>query len=61
MNVPAGGCCKLNAAFRRETQIEKVAVGAGPRECEAEYETNNCGELRIRWREICALGEGGRT
>ena len=43
---------------KREKKREKVAVGQGPRECKAGYETNNCGELRVRWRELFALGEG---
>ena len=32
---------------KREKEREKVAVGPGPRECKAGYETNNCGELRV--------------
>ena len=55
----SGGCCKQNTAFIRERKREKLAVGPGPRECKHGYETNNCGELRVRWRKQCALGEGG--
>ena len=61
MDVSVGGCCKQNTAFIRERKREKLAVGPGPRECKAGYETNNCGELRVRWRELCALGEGGQN
>ena len=39
---------------------EKVALEPGSRDCKAGYETSNCGELRVRWRELCALGEGGQ-
>ena len=58
MNVPVGGCCKQNTAFRRVRRGVKVAVGPGSGDCKAGYETSNCGELRVRWRELCALGEG---
>ena len=33
----------------REKEREKVSVGPGLGECEAGYETNNYGELRVRW------------
>ena len=61
MNLPVGGFCKQNTAFRRERKRWKVAVGPGSGECKAGYETDNCGELRVRWRELFALGEGGST
>ena len=38
-----------------------MAVGPGPKECKAGYETNNCGDLHIRWRELFAFGEGGKN
>ena len=38
----------------REKEREKVRVGPGLRECEAGYETNNCVELRVRWRGLYA-------
>ena len=44
---------------RREKKREKVRVGPKLREFEAGYETSNFGELRVRWRGPCALGEGG--
>ena len=49
---------KQNMASRGERKRDKVRVGPGLRECEARYETKNCGEFRVRWRELCALGEG---
>ena len=58
MGVSVGGCFKQNVVFRRERKREKVAVGPGSGECTAGYETNNCCDLRVRWRELCALGEG---
>ena len=45
----------------QKREKEKVADGPGSRECKAGYETNNCGELRVRWRKLCALGEGGQN
>ena len=33
----------------QDGEREKVRVGPGLRECEAGYETNNCGKLRVRW------------
>ena len=35
---------------KTEKEREKVMVGPGSKECIAGYETNNCGELRVRWR-----------
>ena len=46
---------------RRQRKREKVAVGQGLRECKAGYETKKCGELRVRWRELRALGERGQN
>ena len=38
---------------RYKTEKErKVSVGPGLRECEAGYQTNNYGELRVRWRGL---------
>ena len=34
----------------KERKRDKLAVGPGSREYKAGYETNNCGELRVRWR-----------
>ena len=53
------GCLKQNKASRRQIKRGEVAVGPGPRECTAGYETNSCGELNIRLRAASALGEGG--
>ena len=50
---------KQNMASRRERKSEKVRVGPRLRQCEARYETGNCGEFCVRWRGLCALGEGG--
>ena len=58
MGVSVGGCFKQNVVFRRERKREKVAVGPGSEECKAGYETNNRCDLRVRWRKLCALGEG---
>ena len=33
-----------------EKKRDKVRDGPGLKECEAGYETNNCEELRVRWR-----------
>ena len=57
MDVSVGECCKQNTAFIIERKREKLAVGPGSDECKAGYETYNCGELRVRWRELCTLGE----
>ena len=46
-------------ASRRQRKREKVAFGPGPREYKAGHETSNCGELRVRWRGLCALSKGG--
>ena len=37
-------------ALRRQRTSEKVRAGPGLKECEAGFETSNCGELRVRWR-----------
>ena len=54
MSVPRWEPQKNSADTRRKKR-EKVRAGPGPRECEAGYETNNCGELRV------ALDEEGHT
>ena len=38
-----------------------MAVGPGPRKHRAGYKTNNGGESRVRWRGLCALGDGGQN
>ena len=58
MGVSVGGCFKQIMVFRRERKRGKVAVGPGSGECKAGYETNNRCDLRVRWRKLCALGEG---
>ena len=50
---------KQKMVFRRQRKRGKVAVVPGSRECNEENETNNCGQLRVRWKGPCALGEGG--
>ena len=50
---------KQYMASRRERKSEKVRVGLGLRQCEARYESGNCGEFCVRWRGLCALGEAG--
>ena len=52
---------KQNMAFRRQGKREKVMVGPGSREFKAGYDTKTCDELRIRWRELCALREWGQN
>ena len=54
MNVSVGECLKQNMASRRERKRAKLRVGPGLGECEARYETNGCGELRVRWRGLYA-------
>ena len=54
-------CYKQNTAFRRERKREKVTVGPGSRVCKVGYETNICGDLRVRWRGLRALGESGQN
>ena len=61
MGVSVGGCMKQNMASRRERKRAKLRSESGLRECKAGYETSHCGELRVRWRELCALGEGGQN
>ena len=61
IGVSVGGCLKQNMVSRRQRKREKLAVGPGSRECKAGHETNNCGELRVRWRGLCALGKGGQN
>ena len=58
--MSVGGFCKQNTAFIKERKREEVAVGPGPRECKAGYETNNCGELRVRCRGLRALEGNGQ-
>ena len=43
---------------RRQRKREEVAAGPGPRELKAGHETNNCGELIVRWRGLRALKGG---
>ena len=58
MGVSVGGCFKQIMVFRREKKRGNVALGPGSGECKAGYETNNRCDLRVRWRKLCALGEG---
>ena len=51
-NVSVGGCLIQNMATRRVGKREEVEVGRGSGECEAGYETSNCGELSVRSREL---------
>ena len=60
MDVSVVGYLKQKMAFRRERRREKVRVGPGLRECQVRYETNNCGEKRVRWRGPSAL-KGGQN
>ena len=41
MDVLVGRCLKHNMVFRRQRKRDEVAVGAGPKDCKAGYETNN--------------------
>ena len=50
---------QIKNGLQKTEKREKVMVGPGPRGCNAGYETNGCGELRIRWRGLCALEEWG--
>ena len=45
--------------FQKTEKREKVPVGPGSRECKAGHETNNCEELCVRWKGLCALGKWG--
>ena len=47
-------CCKQNMASKRLRKREKVAVEPGSRDRTVRYETNNCGELRVKRRGLCA-------
>ena len=47
--------------LHKEREGDNLAVGPGSRERNTGYETNNCGELRVRWWVLCALGEGGQN
>ena len=38
--------------YKTEKEREKVKFGLGLRDCEAGYETNNFGKLRVRWRGL---------
>ena len=54
MEVAVLGCLKQNMVSRRERKREEVAVGPGSGEYKAGYETNNCGDLRVRRRGLSA-------
>ena len=60
MGLSIGGCLKQNITFGRYIKTGKGSVGPGPKNCKAGYETNNCWELRVKWRGLYALGEGGQ-
>ena len=60
MDVLVGECLKQSMVSGGERKREKVAVGPGSKGCYAGHETNNCGELRVRWRELRATRKGGR-
>ena len=46
----------------QEREKEREIGGwASVKGCEAGYETNNCRELRVRWRGLRALGERGQN
>ena len=53
-------CLKQKMVSRRERKREKMAVGPGSIECKAGHETENCCELRVRWRGLWALKGGGK-
>ena len=40
-------------------KTEKVVIGPGSKEYIAGYETNRCGELRVRWRGLVDRWEAG--
>ena len=46
---------------KREKGREKLAVEPGPGGCKAGYETDNCGELRVRWGNYAHEERAGRT
>ena len=49
-----GGCQQQNLADIRRRRREKEGAGSGLRECEAGYETNKYGELRVLWKKALA-------
>ena len=51
-------CLKQNMTSRGQRKGKKVAVGPGPREYKSGHETNKCGEVRVRWKGLCALKGG---
>ena len=59
MDVSVGGCFKQNMVFIRQRKRGKVVVGPGSKECIAEYETNGCRDLRVRWRGLVGRWEVG--
>ena len=58
------GSCRQSMVPRRQRNRLKVAVGPGSSDSEAGYvffyfyfpETKSCGELRVGWRGLRALG-----
>ena len=51
-------CLKQNMVSRRQIKREKMAVGPGPGTCKAGHKTSYCGEMRVRWRGLCAFKGG---
>ena len=54
-----GGCLKQDVVFGRQRKWVKVIVGPGSKDCTAAYETNSCGELRVRLRRLVGIWEVG--
>ena len=44
--------------LQKTEKERKVAVGPGYKRGSAGHETSNCGEMRVRWWGLCALGKG---
>ena len=59
MSVPRWAPQTQLGLYKTEKERGRVRFGPGLRECEAGYETNKCGKLRVRWRG--QLKEGSRT
>ena len=61
VSVGGGAWNRTRPPEDREGERERVMVGPGLRVFKAGYETKNCGEFRVRWRGLCALGERGQN
>ena len=59
MDVSVEGVLETEEGLQEgESKRGKESVGPGLRVCKAGYETNSCGDLRVRWRGPYALKGG---